>query len=331
MAAWAALAGEAVALLGGPLPPGDLPPVVIPDAAWDLITARPPFTDGIAKALWPHVTPGSMYCDRDATLSDRLWHSLVHATGVRWPGRAAADRALSLIPWFLTAVRPWWHLAVLAGIPTGDAEFTAWIAEDAEAQDALEILGGMGSGTLKTLAGHPDKWDNRGFDGPGHTLAALTAAYSGVPVPSPAHDDIAQVLKRLARARTITAPAAVLLTRLRPDALNEVLGPDLTSMADRDLSLPPGTSGRVIRQILRHMGPASDDTLQRLADRSLHELPVTPLPDYGDYLGGPHVIDARVTSASLIRAGLAAPGDTTVADYLAEVRAIWTPHARHES
>jgi hypothetical protein len=52
-AAWAEVASAALAILGGPLPPGDLPLIEIPDEAWHFISTGGPARLEHAESLFP--------------------------------------------------------------------------------------------------------------------------------------------------------------------------------------------------------------------------------------------------------------------------------------
>jgi hypothetical protein len=134
---------------------------------------------------------------------------------------------------------------------------------------------------------------------------------------------LSHALHRLADDHMLTKPMADLLMQLDPRALDTVFGPDVAAEMDRELNLPEGTSGRVLRDIVRRFsGTASP--IRRAADRSTCQFPVAALPDYPGW-SGPAVPGARTISGSLVRAGLATPVDRTAEEYLTGVRNLWLP------
>lgn len=296
-AGWSELADAALATLGGPLPPGDLP-----DGAWRGVR----LLGGDLYDKWQ---------DRNISLAEEIPYA----------SRADAARCRGLIMWYMIAVDPWWHLAEIAGRPQDDASFVAWAGRDAAVREALEFLATHGEGILARLAADWKGWRwTWQVPGPGRMLATVAAAYTDVEPADAIRDGVADVLRKTAEDHMLTRPMADLLERLDPKALDTVFGKDIAADLDRDLGLPDGTSGRVLRELADRLNLHPRDTVRRAADRSAQALPLAPLPDYWRW-SGPVVPGARVASASLVRAGLAAPDHMSAEEYLATVRDLWTP------
>jgi hypothetical protein len=198
------------------------------------------------------------------------------------------------------------------------------------AREALTLLARY-PGTLRRLQVLSDTRANPWDPGPGHLLGAVTAAYSGTAIPPPLHPAITSVLRKMAGEHALTPPMAGLLTRLDPGALDSALGPDVAASIDADLGLAAGTSGRVLRALVDRLHIRDDHagaSVRRAADRSAQELPAeAALPDFQGW-GGQSVAAARSISACLVRARLAAPDDMPPDQYLATIRALWTPSIR---
>jgi hypothetical protein len=296
-AGWAELADVALAALGGPLPPGDLP-----DGGW----------------LDMRRLGGDLF-------SSRMDCNISRAAEIPYASREDASRCRGLIMWYMVAVDPWWHLAEIAGRPQDDAAFIAWAGRDAGTREALKFLAAHGNGLLARLSAEWEDWRYKWqVFGPGRLLGVIAAAYTGAVPADGICPDVADVLRKAAEDHMLTRPMADLLMRLDPRALDAVFGKDIAVELDRDLELPPGTSGRVLQALAGRLSLGPRDRVQRIADRSAQALPLTALPDYRGW-SGPMVPAARVAAASLVRAGLAEPDGITPENYLAEVRALWTP------
>lgn len=364
-AAWAELGGVALATLGGPLPPGDLHEVKIPVKAFSFMwKIRPGHRERIDSLLSmpPHYSDQSEEC---RAARHRLWNTLrreqEEATEALWhcmqgnwgelrraggdsigePMRlnaltiaempctspAQVSRRLALTVWYMAAVSPWRHLAELGGVPLDDASFIGWAGGDRGVREALEFLADMDDGMLDRLS-RPWWLDYR--PGPGHFLGAVAAAYSGIMPSQVVRNSITEILRELADDHQLTRPMADLLVRLDPDCVDSVFGKDVAAEMDRDLSLPPGTAGRVLREFVErgerryiHLDPE----VRRVADRSAQELPVTAVPDFAGW-HGPRIPAGRIIGASLVRAGLAVPEGLSPEEYAANARALWTPTDR---
>lgn len=354
-AAWRELANAALDLLGGPLPPGGIPGMEIPDVSWRFISEvdarylyRP---DLFLRANYPTATRDEGYRlwsalrDRQDEAMKHLrwqarrsWPKLFTVAGrahlgesvdielsriadVAHASREETSRHMALAVWYMVAVNPWWQLASLGGLTEDDPSFITWAARSTETRKALTFLSAYGEDALAKLAsGHDSPRDI----GPGHLLGAVAAAYSGTVPPPAAHSDVKVILSEYANNHMLTPPMEDLLLRLDPSALDSVFGKDIVAEVDGDLGLPPGTSGRVLRGILQRTGRTNDSAIQHALDRSIQEFPVVTLPDYRGWTGY-GVIAAKVVSASLVRRGLAKPEGISPKKYVAEVRALWTP------
>lgn len=240
--------------------------------------------------------------------------------GTPCASRRDASRYLALIPWCMVAVHPWRHLAELGGLAPDDGTFIRWAGRHAQVREALEFLAGCREHALERI---PHTWYEPYEKGPGHMLAAVTAACSST-VPEAVRSDVIRVLGKMADDHELTRPMADLLVQLDPRALDSVFGSDVAAEIDRELGLAAGTSGHVLRALGQHVGQINDPRIRRAIDRSAQALPVVALPDYRN-CSGPVALAAQVISASLVRGGLAVPDRVTAEDYLAEVRALWAP------
>jgi hypothetical protein len=345
--AWAELAAAAQRLFGGPLPPGGLPDVEIPEVSWEFISQVKPDHDermrgliGTNIPLWEQLSRfqelatdelrhraqgawGTICGLADDSFSRRLELSASIAATTPSSDRADVSRHLALSVWYMVAVDPWRHLAQIAGLPLDDASFIAWAARGDETREALEFLAGRHGRVLAVLAGD---WEGRRWldVGPGRMLATTAAASAGIVPARAIRRDVIRVLQRLADDHQLTSSTAGLMTRLDPRALDTAFGQDVAAELDTELGLPPGTSGRVARALVGRLNHAGGEPLRRVADRSAQALPVVALPDYQGF-AGPGVPAARIVGASLVRAGLAAPDGMSAGDYLASVRALWAP------
>ena len=343
--AWRQLAGIAMEALGGPIPPPRNQHFDIPNECWEVMSKIPP-----GHKTWeedPRIRQAS-YCEReyvgkqlrahaygvwgelpdlgDSIFAERLELELSIASSVGHVNREDASRHLALIPWYVVAVHPWWHLADLGGLAEDDAAFIVWAGRNIPTRKALGFLGSTFAGALAHTSKvcRPPHESPRAI-GPGHRLATVAAAYSGITPPEAVQDAVKTVLGKYAEHHMLTQPMADLFLLLDPRALDSVYGKDIASEIDRDLGLPAGTSGCVLRTLVERTGPPQDRDIRHAAARSAQAFPVRPLPDYGWGWVGPNVPVARMISASVVRAGLAKPAEMSPKRYVAEVCALWTP------
>lgn len=354
-AAWAEVSDAARAVLGGPMPPGELPLTEIPDAAWRFMTtggpARMEHARSLIRSAGRPTAPGENYAPLQAVEREReeaaerlqghvrrAWGHTSAAGGdslgrclerntravlsAHCASRENASRFLGLAVWYAVAVHPWRHLAEMTGMPLDDISFIAWAGCRNEVREALAFLSDCGDGVLERLSVREHCPDAR--KSPGRLLGAVAAAYAGVEPPEAIRSEVVSTLGDLADDHQMTQPMADLLMRLNPLALDAVFGKDVAAEMDRELSLPEGTSGRVLRALIERAGYVNDGTVRRMADRSAQALPMTSLPDYGGWYG-PGIPVMRSVSGCLVQAGLAVPDHATPEEYLADVRALWTP------
>ena len=362
-AAWRELADIAMDVLGGPLPPGEMPDIEIPEYSWSFTSRIGPdhreYVDSLITsdyALWQSLRRKQEEAARQLREATRgVWGRTCWEADDRFgahldrnvsivmetpcANRAKISRHLALTVWYMVAVHPWRHLAELAGIAERDTRTTysngykyppasapddkGFIAWAARDAEVRQALKFLAARREGALELIPYRWHSTYEQGPGHLLGTVAAAYSGT-APEAVQRDIAFALKQVAKDSQLTQPMADLLLRLNPRALDSVFGRNIAAELDRDLGLPAGTSSQVLLAFSQHFTPINDDAMRRAIIRSAQVLPTVPLPEYREW-NGPSVMAARVISASLVRAGLAKPKHETAEEYLAGVRSLWTP------
>jgi len=195
-AAWRELAGVALDMLGGPLPPGDLAEIEIPEASWAYMSrvdrGHRERMNTLIHSDWPlwrdlsleqeEATRKLQWCVRGAfgdatgTGGDRFVGDLDHNVSAiavtPHSTRAEVSCHLALMVWYMTAVHPWRHLAELGGMAPDDASFIAWAGQDPGVRDALEFLAARGENALRNI---PHRYYSQWEKGPGHTLGAVAA------------------------------------------------------------------------------------------------------------------------------------------------------------
>lgn len=315
-AAWAEIAVAAVETLGGPLPPGDLPFVPIPEP----IPGMP-----ADVRLWRQMGPawGELRGLADNAMSKRLKWGCEEAAEMTFAAGGEASRFVGLLAWFAVAVDPWRHLAQISGLPSVGTEFAAWVGRDSATREALEFHATLRPRIINLLT---HDWEHQRWqhEGSGRMLGAVFAAHGGLS-PAPAiRPAIAEVLARFGADHQLTEPMGRLFATVDPSALDKTFGNDVAAELDLKLGLKPGTSGLVLREFASRPDAHYDRSVQRAADRSAEAFPVVALPDYAGWSGFT-VPMARAISASLVRAGLAAPAKLTADEYIAEVRELWVP------
>ncbi len=226
-AAWRQVAEVAFGLLGGPVPPGVLPQLPIPDFCWQFMSAVPPdHLERVRSLLSRPQEEGHeeryrtwRECSREIEMAEtRLTERAHSAFGEgrraggdlidRWmdetvpilattpcSSRADASRFLCLMMWYGTAVHPWRHLAKLAGVPLDDASFIQWAGRDEEVKDALAFLASRGERMLERLA---PVWRSD-YREPGFLLGAVVVAYAGVEAPAEIRDELKTTFGTLAK------------------------------------------------------------------------------------------------------------------------------------
>lgn len=336
-AAWRELADAAMSVLGGPLPPGELATVEIPEPVWRFLLAMrqegdsnsPPSIELLerqekaARALWLSIAPAwsNLRNLQDTDFGEWLEHHFASIAESPCETRDLTSRHLSLTVWYMVAVHPWRQLAELGALTSDDASFAAWAGRDPGTREGLELLASRRDGQLAILSHRRDGSAGRVTSG---LLGAVAAAYSGT-VPEVIRPEITKVLEDLAADHMLTRPMADFLARLNPGAVDSVFGRDIAADVDRDLGLPAGTTARVLQEVAGRVGGKPGTGISRVIDRAARELPVAALPDYRGWWRGPRIVTARVVSASLVSRGLAYPDGVSPEEYLSDVRALWNP------
>ncbi|RSN55592.1 hypothetical protein DMH12_15345 [Streptomyces sp. WAC 04229] len=349
-AAWEHVAHQTRSVVGGPLAPGTLPAVELPEGLWaglpnlwqaqeDIDARRESTANGpidmeviemevrlldvqnrLSSALSDRVLPGWPRLwnvaddDTAETIKDLVGGVITTRTAT--PDDAA--RLVALAPWCVVAVSPWASLADRAGISLDPANFIAWVSSDPEVQEALHFVGRVRPNLFKTLARMDPPYDRMRMS---DYLAFTTAAHAPFDLPEELHRDALTLLRDIGRQKMLTAPMAGLLSTLDPEALDDLFGRDIASSADRDLGLPAGTAAAVLGYVLE-TGPSSFGTLDRVVIRATGKLP-TRFPDYSSWRGK-SIRRAEALVYTLVGAGLLeAPDGQTPADIVDRARAMW--------
>jgi len=349
MTGWRELAAVAMDVLGGPVPPGDLPGFAIPEETWKFWSQ---VTQGYAarkaemlrrgdydgwnrmdreqreavRFLWFRCRGswGELRGIASDSFDRRMQHLFASAIEVPCATRQQGSKLLALMVWYTVAVQPWRHLAELGGIALDDSSFIGWCGgQDPGVREALLFLA---SADPKMIGRLSVRVDDPRFYGPGHYLAAVAAAYSSAIPALAIQSQMKTVLGRCAQDHEMTQPMADLLVRIDQKALDSAFGADIGADIDRDLHLSPGTAGRVMLALVDpgRLGHISDPNLQKAADRATQTLPVTDLPDYGGWHGY-GIVGARAVAACLVRAGLGESKWKPSDEYLAHHQALWLP------
>ncbi|MFI0766127.1 hypothetical protein ACH4TQ_14770 [Streptomyces sp. NPDC021218] len=181
-------------------------------------------------------------------------------------------KLLGLLPWCATAVVPWYQMAKNGNLVSDMPEFITWLNGHPAAR-ALESIADEGDllHFLLCNSGLPDLAE------PSLALVATAAAHCSVEVPQALRGDVTGVLCQLLTEPALTQPMLDLLMRLAPHAL-EYLGPDIAPGMDKELSLPEGTTARVLSALVTHPQVRANDRLRRLAWRSAKHMPTVETP-----------------------------------------------------
>lgn len=352
-AAWEHVANQVRLAVGGPLAPGNVPPIpldsrtvgdyhalmraedegeveVEPDVnrrlsrATRLTLAR----EKAEGVLWRAVRPmwgelrGGAGDQFDGVLSRRVGSALRK----RWVDLRDAPQYLALLPWSIVAVGPWAALAERAGMDISGGEFIDWVTDDATVREALTVLlvrSGDRMGPLSAL----DRYDN--FSRPSTGLVAMTAAHlPGFDLPRELNSEIKTFLEWMLRYGQLTPAMADLLLKLDPSALNKLLGREITAEIDARLGLPPGASKDVLMAVLERLERSHGrdlDRLVRVVNRAQGAFPTVDAPDFRSWRGDT-VPMFQAIIGSLTTAGVlaATPRGKTPADLVSELRALWS-------
>lgn len=350
---WRDVADRVRVTTGGPMPPGDLPPIPIGPRAMRA------YQETLRLAAEPEEerAPGDdNYLSKDTRLRlaradafDELWN----ATGGAW-GRligmarnqfrnrleacigGVTDRAweswedmsryLALVPWALVAVTPWADLASRAGIET-EAEFTDWVSDDPTVGDALAFLAAHGGNVLVDIKAPEGAYRS---PTPAIVLSVMASAHCGFDLPELLHRDAAHILGDMATDRQLTAPMADLLHKLDPKALDTAFGPDIVRDLDRQLDLPHGTALRVLSALLQDRRATPLGKLEDVVTRAGCSLPTVPAPDYWRWTGDEVPILVGVVGRLVEIGAMPPPRNWEKNRHLEEVRSLWRMDSRFE-
>lgn len=349
-AAWEHVAHQTRAVVGGPLTPGRLPAVELPERLWaglpnlwqaqeDIDARREATADGpidielidlevrlldvqnrLSSALSERVLPGwpRLWNVDDDDTADTIEKLVKGVVTTRTATPDDATRLIGLIPWCVVAVSPWTSLADRAGISLDPDNFIGWVSSDPEVQEALHFIGGLRPDLFKTLARMDPPYDRMRMS---DYLAFTTAAHAPFDLPEELHRDALTLLRNIGRQKMLTAPMAGLLSVLDPEALDGLFGQDFAARADHDLGLPAGTAAAVLAYILE-TGPSSFGTLDRVVIRATGKLP-TRFPNYSSWRGK-SIRRAEALVYTLVSAGLLEPpAGRTRAEVVDLARAMW--------
>lgn len=340
-AAWKHAANQVRSILGGPLPPGDVPPIPLGARAManyhSILRIR-------QDADREHAASDSRLWIARADAADDLWRSVqpiwarllsragqhfedVLASRVgtvfteSWTDLQDASRYLALLPWGIMAVSPWAALAERAGMDAAGPDFIGWVSDDDGVREALHVLlvrpGGR-MGPLSVL----DDLDN--LSRPSTGLVAMAAAhYPKFRLPQALNMQVVAFLERMLRNGQLTSAMGDLLCKLDPHALDRLLGPDIAADADAQLNLTPGTSRDVLAAVLEKSTALDMDRLERIVSRARGAFPAVQTPGFRE-LSGNTVPTFQTVTVSLVASGLLSPPPgKTFTGLVGEVQALW--------
>lgn len=348
-AAWEEAACRTRAALGGPPPPGDIPSVPFPESVWEhmpgLWQARDALGDleqvdggafnadrwavqrkvadaaeRLSSQLWNGVRAGwGLMRGRDDKVDKKLEETVRGTIEIQCASMEDATRLATLAPWCIIAVTPWAALASRAGLSLDFDDFTSWVTEQPEVEDALRFVGRYRPRMLYSLA--EMETHNDPLRASAH-LVAVAAAHAPFDAPSEIAQDLTRVLRHVARDQMLTAGMADLLAHLDPLALDDVFGRDLAKSADSSLNLPAGTAASVLAYILDN-SHANYGVLSRVLARAAGKLPCRTYPSYSTW-NGPGICINQAIVETLYATGLVTgPGEPTAAEAKANALALW--------
>ncbi|KIF67153.1 hypothetical protein HY68_36270 [Streptomyces sp. AcH 505] len=315
--------------LGGPLHPPTGSTVALSDAAWARIEHLPhpsveqaadlPYERQEAARLAVVEAELAAFELADALIGElqTFWPDLTHmyggnvgrevaahvgsvAVGRRRDDRQYLGTLCALIPWCAISVAPWYQMATAGGLVHSVEQFVTWLGDHPAAR-ALDLIAEEGFWLQGVLshAGMAVGWNSA------TAMVATAVAHCAIEVPEALHGDIIRVLRGLMVAPGLTEPMADLLLRLDGNAL-QTLGPDVAPGIDERLSLPEGTTARVLPALVAQLGVSAGDALREMAWRSAKRPPTVATPDRSA-LSGLAGVNMRVVSTLLIEAGYLAP------------------------
>lgn len=347
-AAWEHVANQVRTVVGGPLAPGDVPPIPLNRQsleAYDALirTEDEPDLEVISDPNL-HLTKSTRLHLARGGASDVLWQSVQPMWGRlrgmvqqhfddvlagrvgtvfegRWRDLRDAARYLALLPWGIMAVGPWAALAERAGMDTAGSAFIDWVSDDITVREALHVLLVRSGGRMGPLSAL-DNVDN--FSRPSTGLVAMTAAHHpGFDLPQVLNLEMRRFLESMLRDGQLTPAMADLLLKLDPHALDNILGPDITAAIDVQLGLPSGTSRNVLTTLLEGPGRWHLGNLDRIVARAAGALPTVEAPDFSGWVGNTVPMLHAITGALMAAGTLTAPAGKTPAECVSEVRALW--------
>lgn len=351
-AAWEHAAHQVRAVVGGPPPPGDIPPLPLNEKALAAYHAIARVMDapaeGFAAQDYEQLNKSTRLMLMREKAGEDLWRSTRGLWGClrgtaqqsfdtilsarvgsvftdRWTNLEAARRYLALLPWGMVAVGPWAALAEHAGLDASGQDFIDWVSDDPSVYEALEVLlleSGGRMGPLSVLDDHDYHFR------PSIGLVVMTAAHHpGFDLPEALHPFVKAFLDGMVRGRQLTPAMADLLLEVDPRALDNVLGADIVSGIDAELGLPAGTSGRVLTALIERHGQGYQfGQLDRAAARAAGAFPTVPAPDFGGWHGATTPMFQAVAAALMVAGVLPAPQGQTATTCASEARRMWWPN-----
>jgi hypothetical protein len=348
-AAWEYAANQIRDVVGGPLAPGDVPPIPLDDRfmrgyealireedklkledgpkTMDRLMKEASCENAREKAadnLWRSVQPlwGALRGMADEQFNFVLGARVRSAVKARWADLGDASRYLALLPWGIVAVSPWAALAERAGMDISGSAFIDWVTDDADVREALTVLLVRSDGRMGPLSVLDE---GRSDLRPSSGLLAMTAAHhSGFQLPQELHSETKTFLETMLRGGQLTTPMADLLVELDPRALDNLLGPEITAGIDARLGLAPGTSRDVLAAVLEKSPRMQMESVARIVDRAKGALPTVEVTDFGQWYGNGipmmHAIIASLTMAGVLTM---TPRGKTPAELVSEVRTLW--------
>lgn len=347
-AAWEQAAHQVREIVGGPLPPGDIRPLPLDEKALaayhcmlEVMDAPDEtFTSGgdqrlgkrarlvlmrenAGEGLW-RSTRGAwgrlrsmVNKDFDTVLAAR-----VHSTfDERWTDLTMASRYLALLPWGMMAAGPWAALAERAGMDASGQDFIDWVSDDPSVREALTVLllrSGDRMGPLSVL----DNYDN--VMRPSTGLVALTAAHhADFELPAVLGTEITRFIEVLQRGDLLTPGLVELLLELTPQALDNLLGPNVAVAIDKQLQLPPGTSRDVLAALLKSDGGRRIRGLDRVVARAQEAFPTIDTPDFTRWMGSTAPMFQAIVGSLVASGHLPSPTGTAPDELVDRVRALW--------
>lgn len=352
-AAWEHVANQVRSILGGPLAPGNVEPILLSprtltdyhsllraeeeaarensssDFEWAVKRDRLERAQYKAEdALWRSVRPvwgelrGMASRPPNDQFDDVLAGRVCAVFKERWADLQDAPRYLALLPWGMMAVGPWAALAERAGMDARGNDFINWVSDDIAVREALSVLLVRSGGRMGPLSAL-DNFNN--LSRPSTGLVAMTAAhYPGFDLPRVLNMHVVSFLESMLRDGQLTPAMGDLLCRLEPHALDRYLGPNIAADVDAQLSLPPGTSKDVLAAVLEKSGALPLGRLEYIVSRARGAFPTVEAPNFMGFSGNTVPMLQTIT-VSLVASGVISPRPgRTPAELVGEVRALWS-------